>query len=954
MTASGLPKGQIVPAARPLGAFQQSSRRMVAEPAAPARIADPPSIRVVQQGERGDVQGFNQWEQLADALGPFSERLIKVGAIGAQAYADDQFLKGQNEILKAQVLANQQAEETRAQYSADGRKIAQKDPYAAVLMDRVNPFRQWGRENALSRIAASEIGPAVMQRYRDIPGVASLKPGDPTLKKAQADVVAEITGKYGLTADSRGFVEYVLPKIGQAQEKLYNQHQDDYTKNAKETAWRLAAGEVLGMYRAIRDAGVVEYEWKDEKGNPTVVRAEAGTAEYRLGIARLITRVSDRLAAETGIPGEASWLQRQMFEQIASIAGDVGAAELAAALMEAEYGAPTATGERPRVGDALGPQAAKLEYEAALTRVQRREMANNQRISQFEDELITAISGMQDGPGKKAAIAELMGKYSDMGVPTNDLLRSVESLSKTVESVDMMAIDTREADRFLSDLNQGYGTAGLDKKAAYQKLLNLIRYFPTDEQDKYMQRFGSVIQRRDAQRTSFPSDLINPVINNAIKANTARFYPNNITAAALRGANIEQLMAWKDADVAESTNRQLQAYRTHVYSVLQQAEAKKGGPLTPQEVSSITNQAVNSYGKNDKDAFSYLFPGGQGSGTPSVGQGQAGGGGAPAAPGAGAKGGASGSPAKAAPAPPTFPSGQLDRVPNRSQRLVDPSAPVLALPSVQEEIGRVSAGRPPSPQVIRAARDAKMSVGQWLLRQAGGYPNFKLPPEQRTKLLRTSAAAEGISQNVASAQAQSDPRNPLSRLASYGFRLFAPPANAAPAPPMMTASASRAMPNPLLSLIRSGEGGWDSVNRGTAGDSGPIRGLSQMTLGQVMQLQRSGVFAVGAYQFIPSTFKIAMKDAGLRPSDKFTPENQSKMATALMVGSKQPAIREYLMGRSDNLDAAHQAIAREWASLQGPSGRGAYDGDSAGNMAGIPAARVRKALIEARRLLSGK
>jgi len=160
----------------------------------------------------------------------------------------------------------------------------------------------------------------------------------------------------------------------------------------------------------------------------------------------------------------------------------------------------------------------------------------------------------------------------------------------------------------------------------------------------------------------------------------------------------------------------------------------------------------------------------------------------------------------------------------------------------------------------------------------------------------------------------------------------------------------------LLGMIRSGEGGWNSVNRGVAGDSAPIRNLTSMSIGVVEDMQKRGrVFAVGAYQFTPGVLSRARKEAGLSPNAPMTPENQNKMGIALLLGSKRPALAKYIRGESNDLRAAHLDIASEWAALQGPNGRGVYDGDKGGNMASIPAAQVRASLQEARRAyLSGR
>ena len=157
--------------------------------------------------------------------------------------------------------------------------------------------------------------------------------------------------------------------------------------------------------------------------------------------------------------------------------------------------------------------------------------------------------------------------------------------------------------------------------------------------------------------------------------------------------------------------------------------------------------------------------------------------------------------------------------------------------------------------------------------------------------------------------------------------------------------------NGLLALIRSGEGGWDSVNFGTVNNTG--RGIGTITnrsIGSLEAMQaKDQVFAVGAYQFTPGVLARARRESGLSPNAPFTPENQNRLAMALITGSKRPDLADYITGRSNNLNAAHQDIASEWAALQAPNGRGVYDGDKAGNRASIPASRVRAMLEQARR-----
>ena len=180
------------------------------------------------------------------------------------------------------------------------------------------------------------------------------------------------------------------------------------------------------------------------------------------------------------------------------------------------------------------------------------------------------------------------------------------------------------------------------------------------------------------------------------------------------------------------------------------------------------------------------------------------------------------------------------------------------------------------------------------------------------------------------------------------LNVVAPPAMAGPTP-VATGTGFGG----LLGMIRGGEGGWNSVNRGTAGDSRPMGNLTTQPIGVVEDMQSRGrVFAVGAYQFTPGVLARARREAGLSPNAPFSPENQNKMAMALILGSKRKKLAAYIRGESNDLNAAHWDIASEWAALQAPNGRGVYDGDKGGNMASIPAASVRAALIKARRAYS--
>ncbi len=158
----------------------------------------------------------------------------------------------------------------------------------------------------------------------------------------------------------------------------------------------------------------------------------------------------------------------------------------------------------------------------------------------------------------------------------------------------------------------------------------------------------------------------------------------------------------------------------------------------------------------------------------------------------------------------------------------------------------------------------------------------------------------------------------------------------------------------LAAVTSSGEGGFNSVNYGDT-KSGTQINLTNMSIGEVEKMQSQGkVFAVGFAQWIPGNLAMARGAAGLSPNDKMTPENQLKMFWGYILNSnKRPILRDYLLGKNNDLLNAHREMAREWAAVKAPEGYGYYDNDKAGNKATIEVGRIQRALRDARKQLMG-
>jgi len=165
----------------------------------------------------------------------------------------------------------------------------------------------------------------------------------------------------------------------------------------------------------------------------------------------------------------------------------------------------------------------------------------------------------------------------------------------------------------------------------------------------------------------------------------------------------------------------------------------------------------------------------------------------------------------------------------------------------------------------------------------------------------------------------------------------------------------------LAELIISGEsighGSYNAFNKQS--EDGKITpgtmDITSKTIAEMEQLQASGkVFAVGAYQFTPGVLAEAREYAGIEADAIMTPAVQDRLLWGMLLsGKKKAAITDYLLGESDDLRAAHEALAREFAALEGPDGVGIYDDDD-NNLATIKAAKVKETLIKARKAISNK
>ena len=277
---------------------------------------------------------------------------------------------------------------------------------------------------------------------------------------------------------------------------------------------------------------------------------------------------------------------------------------------------------------------------------------------------------------------------------------------------------------------------------------------------------------------------------------------------------------------------------------------------------------------------------------------------------------------------------------------------LLDAEKVQANIDALNNGGQPSADLVTIAKASGLSVQQMLTQQAQKN-NITYTPSSADKAAKQFEVNSKL--DPSAAQILANPRSTAAQRIRATARLAE--AKLRQQQPRTTSSGESFGSSDyggLAALTSSGEGGFNSVNYGTT-SSGTQINLTSMSIGEVEKLQTKGqVFAVGFAQWIPGNLAKARSAAGLSPTDKMTPENQVKMFWSYILNSnKRPALRDYLLGKNNDLRTAHAEMAREWAAIQGPEGYGYYDNDKAGNFASIQAKRVQQALVNARKQISG-
>jgi len=254
---------QIRPQAQPISSFVQPQQFRRANAAQPSLLGNVSTIVQAQQQSGGSVQGFNQFEQLANSLAPFSKQLSRGIDRGFNLYATSNIeagyyeeAKNQAERARLQMQINQEkgADEAAALQS----QLAKMDPVGASLLREANPWKAIGRRRALAQQAAGQVATALQGDLSNYAAeLSGIKPASQELADRKMRLTQQVYKRFGLTGEELESNYYVTPEVNRQWDKYTQAQSKLYNNELYNSTIRLAGIEAGNAIREVVSDGVI-------------------------------------------------------------------------------------------------------------------------------------------------------------------------------------------------------------------------------------------------------------------------------------------------------------------------------------------------------------------------------------------------------------------------------------------------------------------------------------------------------------------------------------------------------------------------------------------------------------------------------------------------------------------------------------------------------------------------
>lgn len=793
--AERLPFGQLTPAARPIGAFIAPAREDTAGPAKPQYATSDIRINTIQRASEGNVQGFNQAQQLAEAIAPFNRALTSLLTEGAvalkkNAIEDGYYDEIRNQQARATLSLQMQQEAGAANAAGQITQLEKVDPPGAALLREANPWKAIGRRRALAQLAGGDVDNVLAADLQMNQGeLATVQPGSGVLAQRKTALTQIVLDRYGLTGSEPEAAFYVAPKVNQAWDKYTTQQQKLYNETLRING-RAQATAALGQ--TLQQMG--------ENGIPLATGEVVPMGDPRFAqlAGQVLTAQLDRSLSFSGGQDRADDL-KEIRTQLLGTYGQVPV--LADALGFIQGGNP-GDANRPTWGASYGLEILETRNRGNAARQQQYELGQK-GIEQQLDGLWWAEgspgSMLPTDPNYAAALINFRNKAAAAGYRDIDSYLKGRMDSQEAVVGRAYAPDPLASQDFLTTI-QDLPRSAMNTPEAVQALREQARQAaraePTPELQaaKYKEYLAAITAKQKQAAETTPGlqsaidkallqDLGLPQVKPLVDAAKAKAGGGDAFASLLQGG------AGAMAAASGLGNDKITAFTQRLNNLfLRNAEAKidawmaerPGVPLTSSARNVLISEAIAETRKSEeyKQAFSALTGKNPGEvGPKKVGPGPSQG----TAPGPDVRGVAR---TAAAALPDTTVKGFAVR-------------PVMNGDWLHSELSALSKGKPVSGDLYRLANRAGTTTNRYLLEQLRFYPQLD-PNGDARKFLEQKIRQQRQGQTVSGANWQSMTRgtgmgmvptgyNPLAP-GSWLMNMLMPPAAAGTMPTSFTAA----------------------------------------------------------------------------------------------------------------------------------------------------------------------
>lgn len=546
-----LPFGQVTPTARPIGAFVQAAQQDTPGPARPVELPAARGIDTLQQSGTTNVQGFNQFQQLAAALAPFSSALMKTAETGYESYAkgkiEEGYYRARNQYARAQLSLQVQAETGAADAASTIGQLQKRDPEAAQLLKESNPWALIGQRRAVAQLVAADVENALEDDLVNSAGLlAQMKPGSPALKARQVQLTSQALGRYGLTGDELEVNFYVTPRVNKASEQYTDKQRKFYNK-AVEDSTTSAATAALGatVDQILKNDAVVDG-----------VTYKRGTAEWREYGAAVLTQGLDQQLRLLDPEARARAIQ-YIRAQVGGTYGNAG--PFAAGLLQSIRGGdPSMPYEKRPTWGAMAPLEMQELQVRGMKATQEQHDLKQQTV---ENQLNTAWYGTPEkkgpgsldpnDPGYPAALVAFRNMALGMGYlnPEEYIARRANDQSRYVQVV--RPPDPFLAENFAVEIGMMPPSAWTDDPNAYANALRQARQIasqePTQEgkQETYRRLVGEIDKARSsaADFDAGVRDRVQQEVLQDLDSDAVRQIRDKQKVGGKQGSALDQMLA---------------------------------------------------------------------------------------------------------------------------------------------------------------------------------------------------------------------------------------------------------------------------------------------------------------------------------------------------------------------------------------------------------------------------